>query len=139
MTLVSKGCPEEPPAMFLAGGRPRRWRTVDPAIPCQVAPQQSLTLFHRTISVYRKRASLVTKTREWRTTSGIGRASIVDLFGDDLPQRRIVAEPASTGSREFATTQASNEASPNTSPEVIFDEANSAHGFSGERSRDRAQ
>jgi hypothetical protein len=55
-------------------------------------------------------------------------------------KRRIVAGPVPARSREFETTLASIKASPDTSPEVIFDEANSAHGISGEQSRqDRTQ
>jgi hypothetical protein len=54
--------------------------------------------------------------------------------------RRIVAEPVLARSREIETTPASIKASPDTSPEVIFDRANSAHGLSGEQSRqDRTQ
>jgi hypothetical protein len=52
----------------------------------------------------------------------------------------IVAGPVPARSREFETILTSIEASPDTSPEVIFDEANSAHGISGEQSRqDRTQ
>jgi len=55
-------------------------------------------------------------------------------------KRRIVGGPVPSRNQEFETTLASIEASPDTSPEVIFDEANSAHGISGEQSRqDRTQ
>ena len=53
-----------------------------------------------------------------------------DVFGDDLPHRRFVAEEGAQAP-SGKTISASIKASPFTSLEVIFHEANSTHGFSG--------